>query len=49
MYFAGEGLNKTDSLLRSVPEDARNLLTVDFHESDGVLHGHFPIVLAKVV
>jgi hypothetical protein len=35
--------------LQSVDEDARDLLTVDFHEVDGVQHGHFPIVLAKVV
>jgi protocatechuate 3,4-dioxygenase beta subunit len=49
MYFAGEALNETDRLLQSVPEDARELLTVDFRETDGVPHGHFPIVLAKVV
>lgn len=48
MYFAGETLNKTDSLLQSVAEDARNLLVVDFHEADGISHGRFPIVLAKV-
>lgn len=49
MYFAGEILNETDRLLQSVPEDARDLLTVEFRESDDVPHGHFPIVLAKVV
>ena len=49
MYFAGEALNETDRLLQSVPEDARDLLTVEFHEIDGVPHGHFRIVLAKVV
>ena len=49
MYFAGESLNETDRLLQSVAEDARDLLTVDFHEADGIQHGHFPIVLAKVV
>lgn len=49
MYFAGEALNETDRLLQSVPEDARDLLTVGFDDTDGVPHGHFPIVLAKVV
>ena len=49
MYFAGEALNETDRLLHSVPEDARDLLTVKFHDIDDVPHGHFPIVLAKVV
>jgi protocatechuate 3,4-dioxygenase beta subunit len=49
MYFKGEALNETDRLLQSVPEDARRLLTVDFHETDTVPHGNFPIVLAKVV
>ena len=49
MYFAGEALNETDRLLQSVPEDARDLLTVEFHEIDDVPQGHFPIVLAKVV
>ncbi|MCO4810319.1 MAG: hypothetical protein KC572_01875 [Gammaproteobacteria bacterium] len=49
MYFAGEVLNETDRLLQSVPEDARNILTVGFDDTDGVPHGHFPIVLAKVV
>ena len=49
MYFAGEALNETDRLLQSVPEDVRDLLTVKFHETDDVPHGHFPIVLAKVV
>jgi len=48
MYFAGETLNETDSLLRSVAEDARDLLVVDFDEADGIPHGRFPIVLAKV-
>lgn len=49
MYFAGETLNETDSLLQSVDEDARGLLVVEFKEADGVPHGHFPVVLAKVV
>lgn len=49
MYFAGEALNETDSLLQSVVEEARNLLVVDFHEADGIPHGRFPIVLAKVI
>jgi protocatechuate 3,4-dioxygenase beta subunit len=49
MYFAGEILNETDPLLQGVAEDARDLLTVEFHETDGIPHGHFPIVLAKVV
>ena len=49
MYFAGEALNETDSLLQSVDEDARGLLVVEFQETDGVPHGHFPVVLAKVV
>ena len=49
MYFAGESLNESDKLLQSVAEDARGLLTVDFQETDGLPHGHFPIVLAKVV
>lgn len=49
MYFAGEALNEADSLLQSVDEEARSLLVVEFQETDGVPHGHFPIVLAKVV
>ena len=49
MYFAGEALNETDSLLQSVDEAARGLLVVEFQETDGVPHGHFPVVLAKVV
>ena len=49
MYFAGETLNETDRLLRSVPEQDRDLLVVDFKEIDGTPHGDFPIVLAKVV
>jgi protocatechuate 3,4-dioxygenase beta subunit len=49
MYFAGDVLNENDRLLQSVAEDARHLLTVEFHETDGVPQGHFPIVLAKVV
>ena len=49
MYFAGDVLNETDRLLQSAPEDARDLLTVDFDDTGGVPHGHFPIVLAKVV
>jgi protocatechuate 3,4-dioxygenase beta subunit len=48
MYFAGEALNETDFLLRSVDEDKRDLLVVDFHEVDGISHGSFPIVLARV-
>jgi protocatechuate 3,4-dioxygenase beta subunit len=48
MYFAGEALNETDRLLQSVAKDARDLLTVDFPEIDGVPHGHFQVVLAKV-
>lgn len=49
MYFAGEILNETDRLLQSVAEDARGLLTVEFHDAGGIQQGHFPIVLAKVV
>ncbi len=49
MYFAGEELNESDALLRSVAEDARDSLVVDFHEVDGLPSGHFPIVLAKAV
>ena len=49
MYFAGEVLNETDRLLQSVAEEERRLLTVEFHETDDVPQGHFPIVLAKVV
>ncbi len=49
MYFAGETLNETDPLLQSVAEEARDLLMVDFHEADGIQHGRFPIVLARVV
>ena len=48
MYFAGEALNETDSLLHSVDEDERDLLVVEFHEVDGIPHGYFPIVLARV-
>lgn len=48
MYFAGEALNESDSLLRSVAEDSRASLVVDFHEVDGLPSGHFPIVLARV-
>jgi protocatechuate 3,4-dioxygenase beta subunit len=49
MYFAGESLNETDRLLRSVAEEDRDLLVVDFQEIDGTPHGDFPIVLEKVV
>jgi hypothetical protein len=49
MYFAGERLNETDRLLRSVPEEDRGLLVVDFEEIDGTPQGDFPIVLSKVV
>ena len=49
MYFAGEILNETDQLLQNVAEDARDSLTVEFHAADGIQHGRFPIVLAKVV
>jgi protocatechuate 3,4-dioxygenase beta subunit len=49
MYFAGENLNEADRLLRSVAEEDRDLLVVDFKEIDGTLQGEFPIVLAKVV
>jgi protocatechuate 3,4-dioxygenase beta subunit len=48
MYFAGESLNETDRLLRSVAEEDRDLLVVDFKEIDGTPQGEFPIVLAKV-
>ena len=49
MYFAGESLNDTDRLLRSVAEEDRDLLVVDFQDIDGTPHGDFPIVIAKVV
>lgn len=49
MYFAGESLNETDRLLRSVAEEDRDLLVVDFEEIDGTPQGDFPIVLSKVV
>jgi hypothetical protein len=49
MYFAGENLNEADRLLRSVAEEDRDLLVVDFKEIDGTLQGEFPIVLAKAV
>lgn len=48
MYFAGEDLNETDALFLSVPEDDRDSLVVAFEETDGILRGHFEIVLAKV-
>ena len=48
MYFSGETLNEPDALLRSVAENARESLVVDFHEVDGLPSGHFPIVLARV-
>jgi protocatechuate 3,4-dioxygenase beta subunit len=48
MYFAGEALNEPDPLLRSVAEEARASLVVDFQEVDGLPSGHFPIVLARV-
>ncbi len=48
MYYAGEALNEPDPLLRSVAEDVRASLVVDFHEVDGLPSGHFPIVLARV-
>ncbi len=48
MYFAGEALNETDTLLNAVEADKRDLLVVEFHELDGIPHGRFPIVLAKV-
>ena len=49
MYFAGESLNESDRLLRSVAKEDRDLLVVDFREIDGTPQGDFPIVLAKVV
>lgn len=49
MYFSGESLNDADRLLQSVAEEERGLLVVDFTEIDGIPHGDFPIVLAKVV
>ena len=48
MYFAGEALNEKDALLGSVEPDKRDLLLVDFREREGVPHGYFPIVLARV-
>lgn len=48
MYFAGESLNESDRLLRSVPEQDRSLLVVDFQQTDGAPQGHFPIVMARV-
>ncbi|MEJ2399920.1 MAG: protocatechuate 3,4-dioxygenase, partial [Xanthomonadales bacterium] len=49
MYFADESLNEKDRLLLSVDEEARKRLVVDFHDTDGVLEGDFPIVLARVI
>ena len=48
MYFAGEALNEKDNLLNKVAENERDLLVVDFNEINGVLHGNFSVVLAKV-
>lgn len=48
MYFSGESLNATDRLLMDVDEESRDLLVVDFREQDGIPHGDFSIVLAKV-
>jgi protocatechuate 3,4-dioxygenase beta subunit len=48
MYFAGESLNESDRLLRSVPEKDRALLVVDFQETGDAPLGHFPIVMARV-
>ena len=48
MYFAGEALNEKDNLLNEVAENERDLLVVDFNEINGVLHGNFSVVLAKV-
>ena len=48
MYFAHESLNEQDRLLLAVDEEARKLLVVDFQDKDGILQGHFPIVLASV-
>jgi protocatechuate 3,4-dioxygenase beta subunit len=48
MYFAGEALNEKDNLLNEVAENERDLLVVDFNKSDGVLHGNFSVVLAKI-
>jgi len=48
MYFAGEALNEKDKLLNDVAENDRNLLVVAFKDVDGVPHGDFPVVLAKV-
>lgn len=47
MYFAGEPLNDTDRLLQNVPEEARQLLIVEFDPSGSVPRGHFPIVLVR--
>lgn len=48
MYFADESLNAKDKLLNDVAKNERDLLVVDFNERDGVLHGNFSVVLAKV-
>lgn len=48
MYFAGESLNDADRLLQNVEADKRGLLVVDFQDRDGVPHGDFPIVMARV-
>lgn len=48
MYFAGEPLNDKDNLLNGVAKNERDLLVVNFQEVDGVPHGNFPVVLAKV-
>ena len=48
LYFSGESLNETDRLFLDVDEESRDLLVVDFIETDGIPQGDFPIVLAKV-
>jgi hypothetical protein len=48
MYFSGESLNETDRLFLDVDAESRDLLVVEFHEENGIAHGEFPIVLAKV-
>ena len=40
--------DEKDNLLNEVAENERHLLVVDFKEVEGVPHGNFPVVLAKV-
>ena len=48
MYFAGNSLNEADLILEKTPREEWSRLVVSFEERDGVLTGHFGIVLQEL-